>query len=256
MAFVMNWNLRNKYLLAGVGAYLLFLLVTLPASLLSARLARHGIQTSSTSGSIWHGEVTGLQAGVLNLGNAEWRIRFLPLLTGKLAADVKLTQANGHAQTRISTGWSGRITLSDVSASLPLQSLVGNSGLPGGWVGTAQARFKELVLDHAWPVAAQGTLDLLDLTGPSRQPSNIGAYRLQFPTANASENALTGDLQSLNGAALDVVGTLKFASDRSYQLDAMVAARGNAPPDLAQSMQMLGTPDAQGRRPFSVAGTL
>jgi hypothetical protein len=178
------------------------------------------------------------------------------LLTGKLAADIKLTQPNGFAQSRVSVGLTGRITLGDLSATLPLQSIVGSGGLPGGWVGTAQARFSELVLKDAWPIAAQGTLDVVDLTGPARQPNNIGAYRLTFPTGADSGDALLGKLEALEGAAIDVTGTLKFAADRSYLLDAMVAARGNAPQNIAEGMQYLGAPDAQGRRPFSVSGTL
>ena len=252
----MNFNSRRSWIVAGIAVYVLFLLVTLPASLVSARLAKRGVMTSSTSGSVWHGQVTGLQVGVLNLGNAEWHLRFLPLLTGKLAADIKLVQPNGFADARVAASLSGSIVLSDVSASLPLQSIVGSGGLPGGWTGTAQAKIAEVVLKNGWPVSAQGTLDLVDLTGPARQPSNIGAYRIKFPAANAPADTLMGTLEALQGAALDVTGTLKFAADRSYQLDTMVAARGNAPQNLAEGMQYLGSPDAQGRRPFSVSGTL
>ncbi len=250
-------GLRGKLILAGIGAYLLFMLVTLPATVLTRQLAQHGVSAISTSGTVWHGQVTGLQVGVLNMGNAEWTIRFLPLLTGKLAADVGLAQPNGFARSRISIALTGRATLTDLSATLPLQSIVGSGGLPGGWVGTAQARFAELVLEDAWPVAAQGTLDVIDLTGPARQPNNLGAYRLTFPAeATGTADALLGRLEALDGAAIDVSGTLKLAADRSYLLDTMVAPRGNAPQNIAQGMQYLGSPDAQGRRPFSVSGTL
>lgn len=252
----MKLNSRGGWIAAGAAAYVLFLLITLPASLVVARLAKHGVISSATTGSVWHGQVTGLQVGVLNLGNAEWNMRFLPLLTGKLAADIKLTQPDGFANARVATSLSGRIILSDVSASLPLQSIVGRGGLPGGWVGKAQAKLTKLEIKDGWPLALQGTLDLIDVTGPASQPNNIGAYRIKFPTDNASADALTGTLESLEGAAIDVTGTLKFAADRSYQLDTLVAARGNAPPSLAQGMQYLGPPDAQGRRPFSVSGTM
>lgn len=249
-------NTRSKWLIAGVSAYLLFLIINLPASMLSSRLARQGVLSTSTSGSLWHGQVTGLQVGVINLGDAEWQIRFLPLFTGKLAADVKLTQRNGFAQARVAAGLSGRITLSDVSASLPLQSLVGSGGLPGGWVGTVQAKLSELVFKNNWPIAAQGTLDVIDLTGPARQANNIGAYRLQFPLKDAGADTLGANLQSVEGAAMDVIGTIKLKTDRSYLLEVLVAARANAPADITQGMQYLGAPDAQGRRPFSVSGTL
>ncbi len=236
--------------------YLVFLVTTLPASLLLKPLAKNGIQSGGASGSIWHGQMTALQVGVLNLGTVDWNLRLLPLFTGKLAADVSLKQGTGFAQARVAVGFSGLISFSDVAASLPLQSLVGNDGLPGGWVGQAQVKLAELQMKDGWPVKAEGTLDVIDLTGPARQPSNIGAYRLQFPVSGEPDaDALVGTLQSLDGAAIDVVGTLKFAADRSYQLDTLVAARANASADLAQSMQYLGNPDAQGRRPFSLSGT-
>ena len=124
-----------------------------------------------------------------------------------------------------------------------------------GAYGRSQVDIKD-----GWPMRAQGTLDLIDVTGPARQPSNIGAYRLKFPAdnapANTPGNTLMGTLESLEGAALDVTGTIKLAADRSYQLDTMVAVRGNAPQGFAEGMQYLGPPDAQGRRPFSVSGTM
>lgn len=253
----MMTSVRSKWILAGIGAYLLFVLATLPATVLTNRLARYGITSLNAGGTVWRGQVNGLQAGVLNLGNAEWNIRFLPLLTGKLAADIKLTEPNGFAQSRVSIGLTGRVTLSDLSATLPLQSIVGSGGLPGGWVGTAQAKFSELALQDAWPVAARGTLDVVDLSGPARQPSNIGAYRLTFPAnATQSSDAVLGKLEALDGAVIDVTGTLTFAANRSYMLDTLVAARGTAPQNIAQGIQYLGSPDAQGRRPFSVSGTL
>src|SRR5215207_6501843 len=72
---IMKLNSRGGWIAAGAAAYVLFLLITLPASLVVARLAKHGVISSATTGSVWHGQVTGLQVGVLNLGNAEWNMR-------------------------------------------------------------------------------------------------------------------------------------------------------------------------------------
>ncbi|MGD9843439.1 MAG: type II secretion system protein N [Steroidobacteraceae bacterium] len=246
---------RGKWLIIGVLVYLIFLLITIPASVLIKQLAKHGIQVSSSSGSVWHGQVTDLRAGVLNLGNIDWQVRFMSLLTGKLAADVKLKQNTGFANGRVSIGLSGKLQLNQMSASLPLQSIVGSGGLPGGWTGTAQAKFDELILDNNWPVAARGTLDVIDLTGPASQPNNIGAYRLSFPANGSNATTVIGDLQDLDGASLSVAGQLKLTSDRNYLLETQVAARTNTPASIANGMQYLGAADAQGRRPFSLSGS-
>lgn len=246
-----------RWLVIGLAVYLAFLIINLPASILFSQLGKHGVQTSTITGTLWHGRAANVQVGVLRLGNAEWQLRFLPLLSGKLAADVKLTPVKGFAQGRISVSLTGTLSFNDFSASLPLESIVGAGGLPGGWVGTAQAKLSELVLKDNWPVAAKGTIDVIDLTGPTRQPTNIGAYRLSFTDASSAKNGeLIGSLQDLPGAAINVVGSLKLAAGHSYELDTMVAARANTPDSIAQGMQVLGEPDAQGRRPFSVSGTM
>lgn len=250
---------RKHWILLGVVAYLLFMLVHLPARVLAGTLTRNGVITGELTGTVWDGQAQQLQAGVLHLGKVAWQWRVLPLFTGKLAADIQVTQDNGHAEARVAWSLGGTLTVTQLNASMPLQSLVGSGGLPGGWVGKAQARFNDLSFKNNWPVAAHGELDVLDLTGPARAPNNLGSYHLSFPAnnnqQNSNEQALVGALTDHPDAALGVTGTLKLAANRSYLLDTLVMARGNAPADIVQGMQMLGAPDAQGRRPFSVSGT-
>jgi general secretion pathway protein N len=53
-----------------------------------------------------------------------------------------------------------------------------------------------------------------------------------------------------------VEGQLAVGKDRSFLLEGMVAARGDVPENMRRSLEILGPPDAAGRRPFSVSGTL
>jgi hypothetical protein len=63
-----------------------------------------------------------------------------------------------------------------------------------------------------------------------------------------------GDLTDLGGP-LAVRGTLRLTNQPGYVLEGQVAARADAAPELVSNLQFLGTPDASGRRPFSIAGT-
>lgn len=244
-----------KWSFAALAVYLAFLIINVPAGVLFSQLSKHGVQATAINGTLWHGQATNVQAGVLKLGNAEWQLRFLPLLGGKLAADVKLTPPKGFAQGRVSVSLAGVVRFTNLAASLPIESIVGEGGLPGGWVGTAQAKLDELVLKDNWPIAAKGTVDVVDLTGPTNEANNIGAYRLNF-AGDTKNTELIGTLQDMPGAAIGVTGTLKLATGHNYELDTLVAARPNTPQSISQGMQILGTPDAQGRRPFTVSGTL
>lgn len=241
--------------LIGGLAYLLFAIVTLPAEFVLSRAARAGLGYTAASGSIWNGEAKGLRTERLMLGDGSWHLHPLALFTGRVSADVNVKAPQGYAEAALSASFGGQVTLRNFSASLPLSQLVGANALPGGWTGVAQARFSELVLENNWPVQAVGTLDLADLTGPTSQPANIGSYRLTFAAGSASAEALTGSVEDLD-AAIDVAGTLKFARDRSYELNTLIAGNDRTPENIRKTMEYLGQPDAQGRRNFTASGTL
>lgn len=246
---------RTKLIITGICAYVIFLIATIPASLLF-KFIHNQVQVGAVNGTVWHGKAGTLQAGVINLGDAEWSLHVLPLFTGHVAADVKLTQPKGFAQGKISVSLGGQINVRNLSASLPFASIMGAGGLPGGWMGTAEIKMDKLVLKNNWPVTAIGTVDAIDVTGPANEPVDIGNYRITFPAAGTVAPPLAGDLRDMEGAAISVSGQLILNANRSYQLNTMVAARDNTPDSIAQGMKYLGDPDAQGRRPFSVSGTM
>jgi len=248
-------KLSTKLVITGVVAYAVFVVATAPASLIF-KFARNQIQAGAVSGTVWHGKATTLQAGIINLGDAEWNLNVLSLFTGRLGADIKLVQPKGFAQGHVNVSLGGKIYMKNVSASLPFDSIVGSGGLPGGWTGTAQIKLDEVALANNWPTAVKGTVDAIDVTGPANAPVNLGNYRVTFPAAGSTVNSLVGELQDLEGAAISITGKLILANDRSYQLDSMVATRPNAPESITQGIQYLGDADAQGRRPFTVSGTM
>jgi len=57
------------------------------------------------------------------------------------------------------------------------------------------------------------------------------------------------------GGPLAVEGTVKFTDEPGVVVDGLVAPRSTASQDLQNQLRILGTPDAQGRRPFSFATT-
>ena len=56
---------------------------------------------------------------------------------------------------------------------------------------------------------------------------------------------------------LTLLGWDSYFNEKFKRIEAegLVAARTGAPPELINNLRFLGSPDATGRRPFSVAGT-
>lgn len=237
----------------GIGAFVLFALVTLPASVLLSRLDRYGIRAAGVEGTVWRGSAQVLQAANTNIGAVEWDLHAPALLSGRLQAHVKLRRLDGFAETQLSVSPSAT-HFEQLTASLPLSALPATA-LPGGWSGTANLKFAELTLQDGWPTEAEGTLEVTDLTGPARRPLNLGGYRVVFPETTGNTEALTGALSDLGGP-LQISGKLELNAGRSYLVDGLIAARPDAPRDVVDALQFLGAPDAQGRRPFSLSGTM
>jgi hypothetical protein len=99
-----------------------------------------------------------------------------------------------------------------------------------------------------------GTIEVHGLQAPPPGGAAIGSYSVAFDAASAQAGKLVGHLKDLEGP-MQVAGTLTLAADRSYVIDGLVAPRAGASQAVTDTLRFLGAPDAQGRRPFSVAGT-
>src|SRR6187401_756635 len=96
----------------GIVSYLVFAIATLPAQLLISRLAP-AVMAAGVQGSVWKGQAQVVQTGATQLGSLSWNLHVLPLFTGRLVADVKITRTDGFAQGRVAANQSGTLTLSD-----------------------------------------------------------------------------------------------------------------------------------------------
>jgi general secretion pathway protein N len=249
--------IRKRWFLPVVGvlAYLIFFIATLPADLVLGRLAKAGVQGAGVEGTLWSGHAAVVQIGSTPVGAVTWKTRALPLLIGHWAGTAKVQRSDGFADGDFSVALSGRTVLNNFSASLPVAAL-GPALFPSNWSAMLDVHMDALTLVGGWPVDAKGTLEVRDLTGPANQPNQLGSFKGTFPSAAPPlANTLSGDVVDTD-STLQLQGTLKLAMDRSYVFEGQVAARPNAPAGFERTLQMLGPPDGQGKRPFSVAGSM
>jgi hypothetical protein len=253
---------RFGWLIAlGFGALLLFVLATLPAGIVGGRLEKLGVQAVSYSGSIWNGRADGLTWRSAPLGNLEWQLAPTALLGGRVAGHALLARDDGKLETDFSASFRGDVRLAATTFDVPVAALsVLPLGLPKGWQGRASGRFEEIDVTDGWPSVIRGTLDMDDLVAPPPRSSNVGGFHVVMPHPDPKGVAsLPGNLSALvtdKRGPFSVEGQLSVAKDRSFLFEGRVAPRGEVPEAMRHSMEILGPPDAAGRRPFSVSGTL
>lgn len=234
-------------------AFAVILLARFPAAWAVGALP-HELSCDAVDGTVWNGACSGLMLRHQQLiGDLIWQLRPARLLAGRLAAHVELAQAGDFLHGDVELAPDGRVLARDVHASLHLNPAI-MPQLPGGVRGTARADLARVEFKGRRLLDLRGRIEVQDLTQTAGATTPLGSYALSFAGPD-SGGALVGALRDLGGPlALD--GTLRVTPEPGFVLDGTVATRSTASADLVRQLQMLGAPDAQGRRSFSIADTL
>ncbi len=247
-----------KVAAAAVAAFGIVVIAQFPARWAAGALPR-GLTCRQISGSVWNGACAGLAERGSPVGDLAWTAHPLRLLAGVLSADVALSRASATARARVDVGLTGSITAHGVHAALPLDRTLFPE-LPPSTHGSAQADLALIRWDGRRITAIRGQIEVRGLTDEQGEP--IGDYRLSFPGSSSAGTSRPDSTSSEPvgrvtdlGGPFAVEGTVRLTPEPGYALDAQVAPRPGAPPDLVNALRFLGTPDASGRRPLSLVGT-
>ena len=235
--------------LLAAAAFAVILLARLPASWVMPRTG--GFACASPDGSVWSGSCNGLTIERLPFGDATWDVAPLRLLTGTLAAHVVLAHGAVTGSSDVAYGLGGRVAFRKLVADLKLDPRV-IPHLPPQLRGNLHTDLALLELQHGALADVQGRIEARDLSRRTGRVTPLGSYALTFAGGSAEP---VGTLEDLGGP-LAVRGTLRLTRQPGYVLEGTVAPREGASPELLGELQFLGSPDALGRRPFNIAGTL
>ncbi|GAC1461158.1 MAG: hypothetical protein PVSMB6_21460 [Steroidobacteraceae bacterium] len=215
-----------------------------------------GIACSDAGGTVWNGTCSGLTLQSQPIGDLSWEVHASRLFAGKLNTALVLPRATGTAHGNVEIGLDKKITGHDIQADLPLDPELAAALPPNirGVRGKLHADLTHLRVDGQAIKAIQGVIEAHDLTdGEGSSAQRLGSYSLTFPPSTGGDPV--GRLKDLGGGPLAVEGTLRLTPEPGFDLEGLVTALPAAPPDLARDIQFLGSPDPQGRRPFSIAAT-
>ncbi len=227
-------------------AFAVMLVVRLPASWAVARLPP-GIQCAPASGTVWNGSCGSLIANGMPVGRLNWKLHPMRLLSGKLAGHVAVQRADAFVRGDVESSFDGAtITLHSVDAALPIDPSIARQ-FPPNLRGTGTAKLQMLRLENGIITAVQGRVEGRDLV----QQYPLGSFAVTFP---GNEGEPVGQIQTLEGP-LDVEGTLRLTREPGFAVEGTVAAGAEVHLQLARQLEYLGSPDGNGRRPFSVAAT-
>lgn len=235
----------------GVLALVLGLIIMFPARVAIGWFAPAAVAVSGIQGSVWYGRANEAAVEGIYMRDVEWRLNVLQLLTGKLSYSVEATPVSGFLETDISIDFGGAVTLSELTAALPLNlfaRVVGVRGLQGN----ISLTFQRVEIIDGLVVAADGTAQIANLVVPIVGRDSLGGYKADFFTQN---NGISASIEDTDGV-LDLAGSLQVRTDRSYAFIAQVIAKPETPQSIRNQLQFLPPANARGQQELRLEGIL
>ena len=252
-----------KWLVGAAALYLLFLLLTLPASQLTGRVSAWladqpqapALRLQGVSGPWWRGSIEQLQLEGVRLGPLHWSWRPTALLGGRFGLELVLQGEGPRGAARLAVSPGGTLYVDDLNLELTAAQLLQRlPALPvpvqaGGRLSLELAR--AVVGPDGLPRELEGRLEWRE----ARLDSPLQLQLQHLVAELASQEATLVARLSDRGGDLDLGGeaSLQPASGR-YRLDLQLRARNN--PELRDSLALLGRSDARGYHNVRRSGRL
>jgi len=244
-------HVRSRLLTAGLVTLIIGIVIVFPARVAYRWFVPEIISLAGISGSIWSGSAREAQISGLYVRDLVWRMRPMTLFAGKLGYAIEASPSSGFVDGNVDLGVTGTITVTDLRASLSLQSMQQSVGI-AGLRGNANVQFERLVIDDGFPASADGVLEVSDLIVPMVHRASIGGYRAEFFT---QESGVMASVEDTDGV-IDMAGSLQVSGDRSYQFIAQLAPKNNTPAGVRRQMQFLGSANDRGQHELRLEGQL
>jgi len=239
---------RRSLIIAGIGTFVVGILLLLPARVVVHFAAPPGVLLSGINGSAWSGSAREGSVNGAYFRDIEWRLKPLRIFTGVVAYSVKANPTPGFIETDLAVGFGGKIEISGLRASLPLERL----SLAYDVHGTANLRFERVSIVDNYAVAADGTVEVVNLIVSEIGASSLGNFDIEFFSKN---DGIAASIEDSN-AVVDFAGSLELSSDRSFQFLGQIVEKPDTPADVLRQLQFLPPANARGQRELRLEGTL
>jgi general secretion pathway protein N len=224
--------------LAGAAAYLLILLITVPADYAGKMLERKavGLELQSVNGTLFSGKADRVVIRGLGLGPVSWSLRLLPLLLARLEYRVILKDPAFQGEGVVGMGLGGQVYLHDLQAELQPDPLVNHfSPLPVQTAGGVRLLIESMDLGDGFPQELSGRLDWTDAQLVEPVALSLGHVEA---TLHSEANTLVSHVAGSGETAL--AGDFSLTKEGDYKLNLLLTPGASVSPDIVDGLKTFG----------------
>ncbi len=252
-------KIRN-YLLLGAGCYLLFVLFSVPASLVSKYLLGSGssaqlLNLQQIRGTLWKGEAQETMLGRVKLGKLNWDLNSLGLLAGNIDLDLLINGENTRANGNVAIGLGGKFAMEDVDVRLPAEQLNGLfSGFPVSIGGDVLGKMTNVEIKKNEMFRAKGRIVWQKAALRAPHGIELGDILIEMEPQNKNTRITISDQNETGQLKINL--KLDVQSTGKYRWEGTLSPRNNDQTKLTEFLRFLGRPDSAGNYWISRSGQL
>ncbi len=223
-------------------AFAFFLVATTPARFALQYLpANLPLRLLGVDGTVWNGQATQAIWQNQPIGRIEWRLHPLPLLLGKISAEVTIDGNGITARGKVAVSSDQTIVLTDTTVDATLERLPLPRDLmatPGGR-GHADIHFARI--EKHWPTKLNANVTWSPATLVAPFELELGKATLKL---TGKGDTLSGSLRG--SGALNSKGKLTLSRNGAFSANIRIAPTDETPRELRDILPMIGRPDSRG----------
>lgn len=261
----MRLPFNGRYLILGVLAYIVVLILNIPAdrayahwksSDLSKNINSRQFSLSGISGSVWSGKASFGMVQGQSLQAIEWSLRPWSVLLGQVGLSWSFrlpdsTGTEGYGRGKTAMGLDGSMDFDQLEMNLPLveaAKLVGMAALRPA--GSVSLNLQDVNWNGENLTSVEGRVVWHDAGISMVKPISLGDLSMVLEMEGEQIKGVISD----SGGPLSIDGVLKLKADGTYQINGALAARDS--PDLQQALRSMGRPGPDGKVNINYSGSL
>lgn len=242
-----------RHVLFFVLAYLVALLLTVPATQLQRALAVAPGETSvlllGIEGTLWRGSAEAAQTGRLRLKGLRWAFRPVGLLQGRVEFRIMGSQGGGRFAAIIGRSLAGGVWQArQVEVSAPLGEAAELAGFADlGLTGQLRGHFDRIRLDPGQHLFTEGHVHVAEAASGPPLDLSLGSFRVDVETRDDVIIAtLTNADAGEERGAIRAEGTARLMQDGTWSATVRLGARAAGGTRARDLLRLLGQPASDG----------
>lgn len=247
---------KRVYIFTAVASYLLLLIATIPASLItkpvnnSGIIALHGI-----SGSLWDGKAyIILIDNNIELKNTKWSFSLWKTLMGKISIDINAQYLENDISAEIGTSFLGRYFIKNLEAKIPAQEVAQLVNIP-------LAQLSGLIsfnIDHAqWKQGelplATGVINWNDAKVTITDTASLG--NVSITLFESEQQLLNAEIKN-QGGDIKISGIAELVPEADYAINIKLLPTASASDNIKQSLGLFAKKQNNGEYLLNYSGPL